>query len=321
MKVFIAGATGVIGRPLTARLLAADHDVYAMTRSEERAKILQQQGAVPVVCDVFDRDHLMQTLQKVGPDIVMHQLTELPKRIHPRRVKIQLAATNRLRTEGTQHLFDAALAAGAQRFIAQSIAFAYHPDGGGFKREEAALYQQPPAAFGDVIRAVSRLEAITLSHAALPGIVLRYGFFYGPGTVYASDGSFAEDVRHRRVPITGKGTDVFSFIHVDDAAAATIAAMADGAPGIYNIVDDEPAPVADWLPIYASAVGATPPARVPRRVARLLAGPYAIYLMCEQRGAANDKAKRLLGWSPQYSTWRSGFKTLNDPASIEGVAP
>ena len=311
MRVFLAGATGVIGRPLTSHLLAANHEVVAMTRSDRRAADLQHPGVTPVSCDVFDRENLRRCVEAAQPDIVIRQLTALPKRIDPRKIKTQLIETNRLRTEGTRNLFDASLAAGAQRFIAQSIAFAYSPDGEALKTEDCALHDKPPASFGDVIGAVRSLEETTLGSADLPGVVVRYGFFYGPGTVYASDGSFAEDVRRRRVPIVGNGTGVFSFVHVEDAAAATVAALEHGEPGIFNIVDDEPAPVTDWLPVYAETLGARPPRRVPRWIARLLAGPYATYLMCDQRGAANAKAKRLLGWSPQYPTWRSGFKTTS----------
>lgn len=318
MRVFLAGASGVIGRPLTAQLLAAGHEVVAMTRSEQRAEELGHLGATPVICDVYDGDGLRRCIEEARPDVVVNQLTALPKRVDPRRIKPQLAATNRLRTEGTRNLFEAAVEAGAKRFVAQSIAFAYGPDGEGLKREDSALYEQPPASFSDVIDAVRSVEQTTLCNSQLPGVVLRYGFFYGPGTAYAPDGSFAEDVRSRRVPIVGKGTGVFSFIHVEDAAAATVAACERGDGGIYNVVDDEPAAVADWLPVYAAALGAPPPRRVPQWLARLLVGRYAIYLMCEQRGATNEKAKRVLGWSPRYATWRTGFERLPSPSPADG---
>lgn len=325
MRVFLAGATGVIGRPLTARLLAANHEVFAMTRSEKRAAALQQQGAMPVVCDVFDQGKLQHCVADIRPDVVIHQLTALPKRIDPRKIKTQLAATNRVRIEGTGNLFDAALAAGAKRFVSQSIAFAYAPGGKRLKTEDCALYKRTPPSFGNVIDAVRDLEEKTLSNADLPGVVLRYGYFYGPATVYATDGSFANDVRQRRVPIVGKGTGVFSFVHVNDAASATAAALDRGDPGIYNIVDNEPAPVADWLPIYAEALGAPRPGCVPRWITRLLVGPYATHLMCDQHGASNAKAKRCLGWSPRYSTWRTGFEKIggsraNNDDAIERVA-
>jgi len=310
MRVFLAGATGAIGRPLTERLVSAGHEVFALTRSDKRARHLQQQGATPVVCDVFDKDNLRRQVEAAKPDAVIHQLTALPKRIDPRKIRSQLAETNRLRTEGTRNLFDAALAAGANRFIAQSIAFTYDTDGDELRTEDNALYEDPPPSFKEVIDAVRALEDTTLNSNQLYGTVLRYGFFYGPGTVYASDGSFAEDVRRRRIPIAGEGTGVFSFIHVEDAAAATLAALQCDLGGIYNIVDDNPAPLAEWLPAYAEILGARQPMRVPRWLARLLAGSYAIYLMCDQKGVTNEEAKARLGWSPSRSTWRLGFQEL-----------
>ena len=307
MRVFLAGATGAIGRPLTQQLVAASHKVFALTRSDKRASQLQQQGATPVVCDVFDKNNLRRQVEAAQPDAVIHQLTALPKRIDPRKIKSQLAATNRLRTEGTKNLFDAALAAGAKRFVSQSIAFAYDTFDKELRSEGDGLYKDPASSFKDVIDAIRALEETTLSSNQLLGTVLRYGFFYGPGTVYALDGSFAEDVRRRRVPIAGKGTGVFSFVHVEDAAAATLAALECDEDGIYNIVDDDPAPLAEWLPVYAEMLGARPPMRVPRAIARLLAGSYAIYLMCDQNGATNEKAKRRLGWTPSRPSWRIGF--------------
>ena len=321
MKIFLAGATGVIGRPLTAQLLAAGHQVFAMSRSEQGAAELRQLGATPVVCDVFDWGNLRRCLGEIRPEVVINQLTALPKRIDPRKIKTQLAATNRVRIEGTNNLFDAALAAGAKRFISQSIAFVYNPRGTGLNTEESPLHQSPTASFAEVVEAVRLLEATTLSSSELPGIVLRYGFFYGPGTVYAKGGAMADDVRHRRTPIIGGGTGEFPFIHVEDAAAATVAAVWRGEPGAYNIVDDEPASVAVWLPAYAKALGAPPPRRVPRWLARLLVGSYATYLMCDQRGALNDKAKRELDWLPRYSTWRMGFeRIINDHSRKNSAA-
>lgn len=322
MRIFLAGATGAIGRPLITQLLAANHEVVAMTRSERRAAQLRERGASAVVCDVFDRINLHRCVREARPDAVIHQLTALPTRMDPRKVKAQLAETNRLRVEGTQNLFDAALTADAKRFIAQSIAFVYDPNKNGLKVEDQPLYERPPALFAEVVQAIRRLEEITLSSSELSGVALRYGYFYGPRTFFSTDGSFAQDVRKGHTPIVGKGTGVFSFIHVEDAAAATVAAL-QGEPGVYNIVDDEPAQLVDWLPYYARLLGARSPRRVPRWVARLLVGAYGDYLMCRQRGASNAKAKRWLGWSPRFPTWRSGFdEMLRDYRSAEndGVA-
>lgn len=308
MKIFVAGATGAIGAPLVRQLIAAGHDVVGLTRSEARSGELRNAGAEPVVCDVFDIDKLRRAVECSKPEIVIHQLTAIPKRIDPRKIKSQLEATNRLRTTGTRNLLEAACAGGARRFISQSIAFAYRPDGDTLKTEEAALYEDAPPSYADVISSVRSLESTTLTDSRIEGIVLRYGFFYGPGTAYASDGSFAEDVRRRKVPLMGSAQGVFSFVHVEDAAAATVAAVRNEETGIYNIVDDEPAPVADWLPVYAEGLGARVPVRAPRLLGRLIAGPYATYLMCEQRGASNAKAKAKLRLSLRFPSWRQGFR-------------
>ncbi len=301
MKVFLAGATGVIGKPVVRQLLAAGHDVVGLTRDPAWATELEAAGVQPIVCDVFDHENLTAQLLSAKPDAVIHQMTAIPQRLDPRKIGTQLAATNRLRTEGTRILLQAAIAAGAERFIAQSIAFAYSPYGSGLRREEDALYDQAPPSFAAIIEAVQSLEDQVANCEQLKGIVLRYGFFHGPGTVYADDGTFAEDVRRRRVPIIGPGTGVFSFIHVDDAAAATVAALSDTRFTAYNIVDDHPMAVADWLPPYAAALNAPRPRRVPRWLARIVAGGYAVYLMCDLPGVSNERAKQALGWSPQHT--------------------
>ena len=318
MRVLLAGATGAIGRPLTAQLLAAGHEVCALTRSEASAEDLRNQGATPLVCDVFDRAKLRWNVWEARPEVVVNQLTALPRRIDPRKIRRQLAATDRLRTEGTRNLFAAAKAAGAGRFVSQSVAFAYQPDGTGLKTEDSPLHARPSAAYRGTFEAVRSTEAITLGDRELPGVVLRYGFFYGPGTFYAPDGSFAEDVRGGKVPLVGQGTGVFSFIHVEDAAAATLAALERGEPGIYNIVDDEPAALAEWLPRYVEWLGAPPPKRVSRWLARLLAGPYAVYMMCDQQGASNARAKQRLGWTPRFASWRSGFPAMLQAEGANG---
>lgn len=308
MRVFVAGATGVIGRPLIRQLINAGHEVAGLTRSEERAVALREAGVEPFIGDVFDLEALLGIVERAAPEVVIHQLTALPKRIDPRKIKSQLAATNRVRIEGTRNLVEAASTSGARRIVAQSVAFASRPDGDRLKTEEDELYHDAPGASVDIVRAIQSLEDTTLGEPRLEGIVLRYGYFYGPGSVYAVDGAFAEDVRRRKVPILGSGGGVFSFVHVADAAAATVLALDRGEPGVYQVVDDDPAPVAEWLPEYARILGAPSPLRVPRMVGRLIAGAYAVHLLCEQRGASNEKAKVELGFAARFPSWREGFR-------------
>ena len=300
MRVFVAGATGVVGRPLLRQLRDAGHQVSALTRSEKGAAALRELGASPVIADVFDEAATVAAVTAASPDAVIHQLTAIPPRIRLRRANEDLAPTNRLRTEGTRILVAAAKAAGARRIVAQSISFVAAPEGPTPATEDEPSWARP--AWAPMIDAVRDLEAQV---TAAGGIALRYGSFYGPGTVYAEGGSLREDVMRRRVPIVGGGAGVFSFCHVDDAAGATLAALERGDPGVYNVVDDDPAPVHDWLPAYAKALGAPPPRHVPRWVARIAAGAYAIYLMCQQRAASNAKAKRDLGWKPRHASWRT----------------
>ena len=277
-----------------------------MTRSRERAGALQAAGVEPVVCDAFDETALRDALLASRPAIVINQLTNIPKRINPRRVMRDMAPTNQLRAEITPVLVGAAGAAGARRFISQSIAFVYRPGQSTPAEEDEALFGDAPTAFAGMVQAVDQAERAVLN-APLDGIVLRYGLFYGSGTIYACDGSFARDVRKRRIPIVHPGSGMFSFIHVDDAASATVAATRYGLPGVYNVVDDEPAPVRIWLPLYAAALGAPKPFTAPRALARLGAGAYGVYMMIHQRGASNAKAKQGLGWRPAVRSWRDGL--------------
>jgi len=306
MRVFLAGATGVIGRPLVSQLLTAGHEVIGLTRSEERAQELRGQDAEPVVCDALDGDRLIESVVKAKPDAIIHQLTAIPHQIQPRRLARQFEQTNRLRTEATRNLIGAARQAGSSKILAQSISFAYQPVGGPVKAEEDPLWIDPPAAFAPVLHAIVDLERQV--ERTEFGIVLRYGYLYGPGTAYARDGSIAYGVSQRQFPVVGNGAGIFSFIHVEDAAAATVAALDRGAAGVYNIVDDEPAPVCVWLPFYAEVLGAPPPRRVPKLLARLVVGRYGVHMMTELRGASNAKAKANLGWSPRYLSWRDGFR-------------
>jgi nucleoside-diphosphate-sugar epimerase len=306
MRVFVAGASGAIGRPLIPKLVAAGHEVTGMTRSEAKAEDVRRAGASAAVVDVFDADALRAAAREAGAEVVVHELTALPERLDFRKEELY-AATNRCRTEGTRNLLDAARAAGAHRFVSQSIAFAYRSDGARVKTEDEPLLDAAPGGFGSAIAALREMESSVLGFEGIEGLVLRYGFFYGPGTFYASDGSTVADLRRRRMPIVGKGTGVFSFIHVDDAADATVAAVARGAPGIYNVTDDEPAQMSEWVRGLAEAAGAKPPRRVPAWAARLIAGKAAASFALDLRGASNEKARRELGWKPAHPSWRTGF--------------
>lgn len=306
MRVFVAGASGAIGRPLVPKLVAGGHEVTGMTRSESRAEAVRQAGARAAVVDVFDADALRGAVEAARADVIVHELTALPERLDFRRKDVY-APTNRLRTEGTRNLLGAARAAGARRFICQSIAFAYRNDGSHVKSEDDPLLDDAPGAFGGGVKALNEMEAMVVGADGMDGLVLRYGFFYGPGTHYGGDGAIVADVRRRRLPIVGKGAGVFSFIHVDDAADATVAAVERGAPGVYNVTDDEPAPMSEWVPVLAEAAGAKRPMRVPVWLAKLMGGKQAATFSAELRGASNEKAKRELGWQPAHPTWRTGF--------------
>jgi nucleoside-diphosphate-sugar epimerase len=305
MKVFVAGASGAIGRPTVRRLVAAGHEVVGMTRREERAAEIREAGAEAVVCDVFDAEALREAAVAAKPEVVLHALTALPSSFNPK--SDYLAATNRVRIEGTRNLVAAAKAAGARRIVAESVAFFYEPEGDWVKDEEAPLFRDPPGRFAAACDALVSLEREVLEAGEPEGVVLRFGWFYGQGTYYDRSGTIAEETLKRRNPIVGKGGGIFSFIHIEDAAAAFVAALDHGSPGVYNVVDDEPAPLREWLPVYAEALGANPPRRVPAWLARLFAGKDLTSAAVEMRGAANAKAKRELGWQPEHPSWRQGF--------------
>ncbi len=306
MKVFVAGASGVIGRPLVGQLVAAGHEVAGTTSKPENAARLEAAGATPIVCDALDADAVQAAVRDSAPEVVISQLTRLPREYNPR--KIDYGPTNRARAEGGHNLIEAARAAGVRRFITQSVAFIYAPEGEMIKDEEARPWTNAPDPFRSGAGSTLEHEREATHTPGLEGVVLRYGQFYGPGTYYASDGNIAEQVRRRRFPIVGRGEGMFSFIHTDDAASATVASLERGAPGIYNIVDDEPAPLREWLPVYVEALGARRPRRVPTFLARLVAGPFAAAFATQLRGASNAKAKRELGWEPSYPSWRQGFR-------------
>jgi len=305
MKVFVAGASGVIGRPTVRRLVAAGHEVVGMTRREERAAEIREAGAAAVVCDVFDAEALREALVAAKPEAVLHALTALPQRFKPK--SDYLAATNRVRTEGTRNLVAAAKVAGARRIVAESIAFFYEPQGERVKDEEAPLFLDPPGRFAAGRDAVVSLETQVQEAGGPEGVVLRFGWFYGPGTHFDRGGMIGEDTLKRRYPLIGAGEGVYSFIHVEDAADACVAALEHGSPGVYNVVDDEPVPLHEWLPVYAETLGAKPPRRVPVWMARVAAGTDLASTAITMRGASNAKAKRELGWQPAHPSWRQGF--------------
>jgi nucleoside-diphosphate-sugar epimerase len=310
MRVFVAGATGVLGKQLVPLLIANGHDVVGMTRTEAKGDQLRSAGAQPVVADALDADAVGRAVGEAEPEVIVHQLTAIPPAVNMRRFDREFALTNRLRTQGTDHLLSAGRAVGVKRFVAQSNAgVTYARTGGPVKREDAGLDHDPPPALRHVLAAIRHLEVAVTGAAWSKGIVLRYGWFYGPGTsiALAPSGSQIELIRKRQFPIVGRGTGVWSLVHIGDAATATAAAVEGGPAGIYNIVDDEPAPVSDWLPVLAEVVGAKRPLRVPRWVGRLLAGEVAALAMTEIRGASNDKAKLQLGWQLRYPSWRQGF--------------
>jgi nucleoside-diphosphate-sugar epimerase len=308
MKVLVAGATGAIGRQLVPRLVANGHEVFGMTRSEAKVDEVRALGAKPVVADALDPEQVAAAVAASEPEAIIHQLTALSGDLSLRNIDRSFAMTNRLRTEGTDHLLSAARAAGVRRFLAQSIAiWPYGRSGGPVKDEAAPFDENPPPSVRQLVAAVRHLERAVTEADWTEGIVLRYGGFYGPGTSIASGGEQIEAIRKRRLPIVGEGGGVTSFIHIEDAAEATVAALERGRPGIYNIADDEPAPVREWLPEVARRIGAKPPRRIPRWVGRLLAGEAAVVMMTEVRGASNEKAKRELGWVPGHPSWRQGI--------------
>lgn len=309
MKVFVAGANGAIGKPLVSQLVAGGYDVIAMTRSPQYVTALRAAGAEPVVADVFDRDTLIEAVKRTEPEVVIHELTALAAMKNFNKFDDEFAMTNRLRTEGTDNLLAAAQAAGARRFIAQSFGnWNYARSGKNPKTEEDPLDPTPPRNQTQSLQAIRYVENTVVNANRIQGIALRYGNLYGPGTGFAINGNIAASVRKRALPIVGNGAGIWSFIHIEDAAKATIAAMQQGAPGIYNIVDDEPAPVSVWLPEFARALGAKPPFHIPAWLGRLIIGEVGISVMTQIRGASNAKARRELGWTPCYTTWREGFR-------------
>jgi len=307
MRVFVAGATGAIGRQLVPRLVGAGHEVFGMTRSGSKQAMLRELGAAPVVADALDPDQVAEAVGRARPDVIIHQLTSIPPRLDLRHFDRDFALTSRLRTEGTDYLLSAGQAIGVQRFVAQSYFGAYARTGAAVKTEEDPLDPAPVRDMRGVAAAIRHLEQAVLGARWTEGIVLRYGAFYGPGTSLAPGAEQVEMIRRHKFPIVGDGGGVWSFMHIADAADATVAAVEHGRRGVYNVVDDDPAPVSEWLPALAQQLGAKRPMRVPRIVGRLFAGEVGVVMMTELRGASNTKAKRELAWRPAHPSWREGF--------------
>jgi nucleoside-diphosphate-sugar epimerase len=305
MKVLVAGATGALGKQLVPRLVDAGHEVTGMSRTDAKRGAVGQLGATPVIADALDAEQVARAVAEAEPEVIVHELTALSGDLNLRRFEKTFATTNRLRTEATDHLLSAGRAVGIRKFVAQSYAgWPYARVGGPVKSETDPLDQDPPAAVRTTIEAIRHLEDSVVGADWTVGIALRYGGFYGPGTSLAADGEMIEAIRARRFPIVGDGGGIWSFIHVADAAEATLAAIERGDRGVYNVVDDDPARTAEFLPAIAESLGAKPPRRVPRFVGRLIAGQAAAVMMTEVRGASNEKAKRELGWRPRHPSWR-----------------
>jgi 2-alkyl-3-oxoalkanoate reductase len=305
MRVFVTGATGALGRHLVPGLVAAGHEVTATTRTPGKVAQLREAGAEPVVVDGLDREAVIAAVRAAAPEVIVHEMTALAGMRGFRNPDKLFAVTNELRTRGTDNLLAAAAQAGTRRVIAQSYASAGpdKPSDGRLKTEEDPLDWLPIPRAAQAMAAIRYVDK-TVPLEAPEGIVLRYGGFYGPGT-----GDFLVNaVRKRQVPVIGGGTGVWSFIEITDAAAATVAAVDHAAPGVYNVVDDDPAPVAEWLPYFAKVVGAKPPLRVPAWLGRLLAGEFVVAQMTTSRGSSNEKARKELGWVPRYASWREGFR-------------
>ena len=318
MRVFIAGGTGAIGQRLIPLLIEGGHDVVATTRRADRREQLGALGAEPMVMDGLDAGSVGEAVARAEPDVVVHQMTALTDIRSYKRFDAEFAVTNALRTRGTDHLLTAAEAVGVPRFVAQSYTgWPNVRSGGPVKTEDDPFDPDPPANQRASMAAIRYLEEVVVDRSP-EGIALRYGSIYGSGA--AAEIALADMIRERKFPIVGSGAGVWSFIHLDDAALATVAAVEDGAPGVYNICDDDPAPVSEWLPYYARCLGAKPPRHVPVWIARFAAGDVGVSMMTQIRGSSNAKAKRELGWEPIWESWRDGFSATSSPrVSVTGV--
>lgn len=305
MKVMVVGATGVVGRPLVPLLAAAGHEVVAISRRARPTWEDGPPGTVTAVLDVLDRDAVLRAVAEHRPDAIVHIATAIPDPIDPRRIGVQFEQTNRLRTIGTANLVTAAAAHGVQRLVCEGLAYAYQP-GDAVRSEDEPLWLDPPKPFTPVVDALRELEELT---RAAGGTVLRLGHLYGPGTIYAPDGSMTASVRARKVPVVGRGASRFSFVHIDDAASAILAAIDRPTTGTFNVVDDAPITAGEWLPWLAQLIGAAPPRRVPAAIARLAIGPYGVTFMNGLAGASNARAREDLRWQPRFASVREGLAT------------
>ncbi len=313
MRIFVAGATGAVGRRLLPLLLSAGHQVVGLTRTPEKAAAIRAQGAEAAVADGLDAAAIRAAVAAAKPEVIVHEMTDLKGASDLRHFDRVFAVSNRLRTEGTDNLLAAARDAGVHRFVAQSYCgWPYARTGGPVKSEEDPLDPDPPQQFRRTLDAIRYLESTVTGSSAPEGVVLRYGAFYGPDTG-VFDGGAIEQIRRRRMPLIGDGNGWWSFLHIEDAARATAAAIERGEAGnLYNIVDDEPAPVREWLPALAEMLGAKPPRHVPAWLGRLLAGEHLVVMMTQVRAGSNAKASRELGWRPEVASWRQGFADLAD---------
>jgi nucleoside-diphosphate-sugar epimerase len=307
MRVLVAGAGGAVGQQLIPLLTRAGHTVGALLRSESKRDVLLAMGTAPFFADALDPSAVQDIVETFRPDAIINQLTAIPQVIDLAHFDREFALTNRLRTEGTDNLIAAAKKVNVKRFVAQGFAGSpYARTGSGVKTEEDPFDPDPPMQFRATFAALRHLESSVLGNFPESGIVLRYGWFYGPRTSLAKNGPTAQAARKRMLPIVAGGTGLWSFLHIEDAASAALAAL-EGKAGIYNIADDEPALVRDWVSMLAELVGAKPPFHVPAWIARRLIGDHGVAMMRDNRGISNGKAKRELGWSPRHPNWRDGF--------------
>ena len=311
MRIFVAGATGALGRHLLPKLVERGHEVTGMTRTPSKASVVEELGARAAIADALDAEEVASAVAKAEPEVIVHELTAISDLGSMRNVDRTFASTNRLRTEGTDHLLAAGRAIGVRRFVAQSFAaWLYERVGGPVKTEEDPLDPNPIGPVRETFEAIRYVENAVTGADWTVGIALRYGGFYGPGTSLWTGGEHLEPIRQRKFPIVGDGAGVWSFIHIEDAADATVAAIERGERGVYNVVDDSPQLVRDWLPGIAEMIGAPPPRRVPKWLGRLFAGQPGVIMMTELRGQSNAKAKRELGWTPRHPNWRDGLAEL-----------